>query len=104
MLPLRRALTTAVSTALLFGNLALSQPPPTARPPAPPPPLPLNGPTIKLEQGEVQGALNEGVAVFRGLPFAAPPIGDLRWRAPQPAAKWQGVRPANVFGGNCRES
>ena len=78
-----------------------SQQPPA---PAPPPPLPLNGPIVKVAQGQAQGSSVDGVAVFRGLPFAAPPVGDLRWRAPRPPAKWSGVRAANVFGKNCREA
>jgi para-nitrobenzyl esterase len=53
---------------------------------------------VKIEQGLVQGTSEEGLAVFRGIPFAAPPVGDLRWRAPQPSAKWEGVRPATKFG------
>src|SRR5262245_27054049 len=42
-----------------------------------------------------------GVRVFMGIPFAAPPIGELRWRAPQPVAKWTGVRKAEKFGAVC---
>ena len=41
------------------------------------------------------------VRIFKGIPFAAPPVGDLRWRAPQPAAKWDGVRAADKFSANC---
>ena len=52
---------------------------------------------VKVTQGEVQGTSADGVSVYKGLPFAAPPVGDLRWRAPQPAAKWQGVRAATAF-------
>ena len=48
----------------------------------------------------VSGALPE-VRVFKGIPFAAPPVGDLRWRAPRPAAKWDGVRAADQFSPNC---
>ena len=40
---------------------------------------------------------NDTIRVFRGIPYAAPPVGDLRWRAPQPAASWTGVREANTF-------
>ena len=40
---------------------------------------------VKVEQGIVQGSLEDGLRVFKGIPFAAPPVGDLRWKAPQPA-------------------
>ena len=51
-----------------------------------------------VEHGLVQGTSEDGLTVYRGIPFAAPPAGDLRWRAPLPAAKWDGVRQANKFG------
>jgi para-nitrobenzyl esterase len=44
------------------------------------------------------------VRVFRGIPFAAPPVGDLRWKAPQPAAKWEGVRKGDEFGPRCMQA
>ena len=53
---------------------------------------------VKVEDGLVQGTSEDGLTVYRGIPFAAPPVGDLRWRAPQPAAKWEGVRQATKFG------
>jgi para-nitrobenzyl esterase len=53
---------------------------------------------VQTESGLVQGATEPGLTVFKGIPFAAPPVGDLRWRAPQPAAKWEGVRAATAFG------
>jgi len=53
---------------------------------------------VRVEGGLVQGTFEDGLAVYRGIPFAAPPVGDLRWRAPQPAAKWEGVRQATKFG------
>ena len=61
--------------------------------------------TVKTEQGKVQGkAINDSkVNAFLGLPYAAPPIGDLRWKAPQPAAKWKGERDATKFGANCAQ-
>lgn len=52
---------------------------------------------VQVEQGLVQGATEGALTVYRGIPFAAPPVGDLRWRAPQPAAKWEGVKPALQF-------
>ncbi len=53
---------------------------------------------VQTEDGLVQGTFEDGLTVYRGIPFAAPPVGDLRWRAPQPAAKWDGVRQADKFG------
>ncbi|HEX2922166.1 MAG TPA: carboxylesterase family protein [Bacteroidales bacterium] len=52
---------------------------------------------VKVEQGLLQGTYENGLAVYRGISFAAPPVGDLRWRAPQPPAKWEGIRQANKF-------
>ena len=56
---------------------------------------------IKLDTGRVQGATSGDVQSFKGIPFAAPPVGPLRWRAPQPAAAWSGTRPATSFGNAC---
>ena len=56
---------------------------------------------IRVEGGLVQGTSEDSLSVYRGIPFAAPPVGDLRWRAPQPASKWDGVRPADRFGPSC---
>jgi para-nitrobenzyl esterase len=53
---------------------------------------------VMTEYGLVRGVAEDGLTVYRGIPFAAPPVGDLRWRAPQPAAKWDGVRDATKFG------
>ena len=61
------------------------------------------GATAKVEQGVLQGTKEDGLTVYRGIPFAAPPVGDLRWRAPQPAAKWEGVRPADKFAPECMQ-
>jgi para-nitrobenzyl esterase len=59
--------------------------------------------TIKTESGEVQGTIQDSVLSFKGIPFAAPPVGDLRWKAPQPAAHWSGVRKANQYGHDCMQ-
>jgi para-nitrobenzyl esterase len=57
---------------------------------------------VRTDAGLVSGAtLPNGVRAFKGIPFGAPPTGDLRWRAPQPAAKWEGVRKAEQFGTVC---
>ena len=53
---------------------------------------------VQTESGLVQGVAAPGLTVYKGIPFAAPPTGDLRWRAPQPAAKWEGVRAGDKFG------
>lgn len=52
---------------------------------------------VMTEYGLVQGVAENGLTVYRGIPFAAPPVGELRWRGPQPAAKWDGVRAATKF-------
>jgi len=56
---------------------------------------------VKVDQGLLEGRVEDGLTVYRGVPFAAPPVGDLRWRAPQPAASWQGMRPADKFAPQC---
>ena len=62
--------------------------------------------TIKVEQGILQGKLINNLAVFKGVPFAKPPIGELRWKVPQSVEKWQGVKqafeyaPAPIQAGN----
>ncbi len=57
-------------------------------------------PVLTVEGGQIQGvpADVQGVTVFRGIPFAAPPIGENRWRAPQPVVPWEGVRVCDKFG------
>lgn len=58
---------------------------------------------VRIETGRVAGASSRGVAAYLGLPFAAPPVGDLRWRAPQPARAWTGIRQATEFGPACMQ-
>jgi len=55
---------------------------------------------VTLDSGIVQGMPGKvpGVRTFEGIPFAAPPTGDLRWKEPQPVAHWEGVRMATAFG------
>lgn len=52
---------------------------------------------VKVKEGLLQGSFENDLTIYKGIPFAAPPVGELRWRAPQPAAKWEGVRQANKF-------
>lgn len=61
-------------------------------------------PQVTVEQGTVSGVDADGVTAFKGIPFAAPPVGDLRWRAPQPAAKWEGVRDGAAYGHDCMQN
>ena len=59
---------------------------------------------VRIDTGAlagVVGATQPTVRVFKGIPYAAPPLGENRWRAPQPAAKWDGVRNADAFGAPC---
>lgn len=54
--------------------------------------------------GAIKGSASDGVSSFKGIPFAAPPVGDLRWRAPQPVKHWNGVLKANSFGPACMQT
>ncbi len=62
--------------------------------------------TVKTAGGKLHGkTINGGkVRAWLGIPYAAPPVGDLRWRAPQPAAKWKGERDATKFGAHCAQN
>jgi para-nitrobenzyl esterase len=62
-------------------------------------------PRVPTASGTVQGlTLSSGIRAFRGIPYAAPPVRDLRWKPPQPVAKWQGVRPADRFADQCMQA
>ena len=56
---------------------------------------------VKISDGALQGTRENNVSMFKGIPYAAPPVGELRWREPQPAASWQGTRAADAFGKAC---
>ena len=56
---------------------------------------------VKTQQGLVRGVIEDGLVVFRGIPYAAPPIGPRRWKPPQPPARWEGVREVMGFGPPC---
>ena len=58
---------------------------------------------VEVTGGKISGVSAGGgsISAFKGIPFAAPPVGNLRWRAPQPAAKWDGVRQAAQFAQSC---
>ena len=63
-----------------------------------------SGPIVTVTGGQIRGALlDKGGAVFKGIPFAQPPVGDLRWREPMRVRRWSGVRPATEFGAICAQ-
>lgn len=78
----------AIAVMTGAGIVAVAQPP---------------APVVKIDSGALQGSVAEGVVSFKGIPFAAPPLGELRWRPPQPVTKWTGVRPATEFGADCMQ-
>src|SRR5213593_2996937 len=59
---------------------------------------------VRVGGGLIQGTVDGGLTVYRAIPYAAPPVGTLRWRPPQPAPKWEGVRAANEFGRACMQT
>ncbi len=62
-------------------------------------------PTASITGGQIRGsALEKGGAVFKGIPFAQPPVADLRWRPPAPVKSWTGVRDATSFGAPCAQN
>ncbi len=73
------------------GRAAVAAPQPTGK-----------APVVRVTGGQVQGIMFNDIAVYRGIPFAAPPVGDFRWRAPQPVKSWTGVRDAGTFGATCQ--
>src|SRR5436190_16028383 len=108
-----------ISKRLLIGAVAAlslvslaqvqGQPPAAGRagaagPPPAPAPLTQAGDIVATRQGKVQGGINEGVSAFRGIPFAAPPVGELRWRDPKAPAAWTGVRAATSFSPGCSQA
>lgn len=62
---------------------------------------PLSAQETQVDGGTIAGATKDGATSFLGIPYAAPPVGPLRWRAPQPVVAWNGVRAATRFGDQC---
>jgi para-nitrobenzyl esterase len=79
--------------ALLGGGGALADPPPAGE-----------APQVTIDTGTIEGTQVDAARVFRAIPYAAPPIGPLRWRPPQPAQPWTGVRPAATDGPACPQA
>ncbi len=61
------------------------------------------GPQVKVESGVLEGVSSEGIEFFKGIPYAAPPVAQLRWAPPQPAAAWNGVRAAKDYASDCMQ-
>jgi para-nitrobenzyl esterase len=61
------------------------------------------GPVIKIKQGQLAGATADGAATFLGIPYAAPPVGELRWKLPAAGPSWTGVRDATKPGASCEK-
>ncbi|WP_236353546.1 carboxylesterase/lipase family protein [Flavobacterium seoulense] len=63
-----------------------------------------NSPEVSFDSGTVRGAIENNTAVFRGIPYAAPPVGEFRWRPPQPVLAWRGVRDASKPCAECPQA
>jgi para-nitrobenzyl esterase len=59
---------------------------------------------VQVDGGQIAGVAADGVRAFKGIPFAAPPVGDLRWKPPQPVVAWTGEKSATGFGASCSQS
>ncbi len=59
---------------------------------------------VRIESGLVEGTVEDGVTIYKGIPFAAPPVGELRWRPPQPVRSWEGVRKADKYAPACPQA
>lgn len=62
---------------------------------------PNGGPVVDVAQGKLKGITQQGLNIFKGIAFAAPPVNELRWKAPEPPSPWQGIRDASRFGDAC---
>ena len=60
-------------------------------------------PVVQTTNGAIAGSIDEGIRSFKGIPYAQPPVGPLRWRPPQPATAWAGTRDATRFGNDCMQ-
>src|ERR1700737_2010914 len=63
--------------------------------------MPPDTPQARVQSGVLSGVQRDGVVAFLGIPYAAPPMGPDRWRAPRPITAWSGVRSAELFAASC---
>jgi para-nitrobenzyl esterase len=63
----------------------------------------LNAQEIETKKGVIKGVVENEIEVFKGIPFAAAPVGELRWRAPKPSKSWNGIRMADKFSPICMQ-
>ena len=77
-------------TAILFSFLLISAQPAFAEP-------------VKTANGLIEGSTQKDLRIFQGIPYAAPPVGELRWKAPQPVQNWNGVKHVHGFGAQCMQ-
>lgn len=63
----------------------------------------ISGPEVKTASGIIRGIIEGEVSIFKGIPYAAPPVGEFRWRPPQAVTPWQGIRDAKEYGPNCAQ-
>jgi para-nitrobenzyl esterase len=88
-------------TAVLLSLLAMSQTGCGNGGISPPPACVSTVTVVCTQSGQVQGTIEGDLRAFRGIPYAAPPVGNLRWRPPAPPLAWSGVRDATTFGNMC---
>jgi para-nitrobenzyl esterase len=63
----------------------------------------LSASVVQIDTGRISGTTQSGVSSYKGIPYAAPPVGNLRWRPPQPVPAWAGTRPADKVGPLCTQ-
>lgn len=66
-------------------------------------PIAAHAQEVAIDSGRIRGSTADGVTAWKGIPFAAAPVGDLRWRAPQPAPRWTGVKDTTAYRNDCMQ-